>query len=165
MSTIAFDGKTIAFDTQSGNNNRVDLEAKPKVIEIEGSVDRVYHYAGGCGELGLLFLFMRWIKDGGEFPKLCSDYANDRSCSFFAITYDGVLHEFERSEIPINETRKPDAYGSGAQFAMGAMMHGATAEEAVAISCKLDVYTGGEVRSFEVGVGSVVPLPNSLRQE
>jgi len=53
------------------------------------------------------------------------------------------------------ERKPPFALGSGAQFAMGALLQGATPEEAVAIAGKLDVYTGGEPRVVDVHMAEV----------
>lgn len=42
------------------------------------------------------------------------------------------------------------AYGSGQQFALGAMAMGATARQAVEIAARYDIYTGGEITVMEL---------------
>ena len=48
------------------------------------------------------------------------------------------------------------AYGTGAEFAIGAMDAGANAELAVNIAMKRDVYTGGYVNACESKTGEMV---------
>lgn len=45
------------------------------------------------------------------------------------------------------------AIGSGQDFALGAMAHGATAEEAVWCACKHDPHSGGPVVVYQIGKG------------
>jgi ATP-dependent protease HslVU (ClpYQ) peptidase subunit len=49
-----------------------------------------------------------------------------------------------------SEFRGAYAIGSGSDFAMGAMLAGKTAAESVRIATKLDIYSGGAVRSIAV---------------
>ena len=42
------------------------------------------------------------------------------------------------------------AFGSGADIARGAMMNGASAEEAIRIASKIDIFTGGDVQTLEL---------------
>lgn len=53
------------------------------------------------------------------------------------------------SMIP-SEFRGAYAIGSGSDFAMGAMLAGKTAAESVRIATKLDIYSGGAVRTIAV---------------
>jgi len=58
-------------------------------------------------------------------------------------------------ETPISECMvlpkgQVDAWGSGAHLALGALHCGKTARQAVNLACKLDVFTGGTVRSVRV---------------
>ena len=51
------------------------------------------------------------------------------------------------------QTTDPDfpvAIGSGAEIAVGAMMAGKTADEAVAVACERDCYSGGKISVFSV---------------
>ena len=69
----------------------------------------------------------------------------------------------------------PCAFGSGADFATGAMLAGKTAMEAVAIAAQCDIYTGGGVQFIDIqglalGVrawsagGAAVPLRGRQRR-
>jgi hypothetical protein len=50
----------------------------------------------------------------------------------------------------------PVAIGSGSEIAVGAMMAGKTAEEAVAIACLRDCYSGGPISAYYAENGSFV---------
>lgn len=148
MSTIAYDGKMLAFDTLMVDGSRRDLEPVMKMVLVK---EGAYCYAGGVGEYGIVHLFQRWIRDGGDFPELCSKEGR-KNCYFVAIHSNGELHEFESTEYPILKTRNHFAVGSGGGFALGAMLHGATALEAVNIAVSVDVFTGGKVIHVKVPV-------------
>lgn len=49
-----------------------------------------------------------------------------------------------------DEIKIPYAIGSGAGFALAAMDAGASAEEAVRIACKRDIYSGGRIQKYKV---------------
>lgn len=148
MSTIAFDGKTIAFDTQVGTQFRIDPEPWQKIRDISG---RKYKYAGGTGIAQAVETFIDWAKGGAvdSFPDLCKEQSDN--CNFIAITYDGYAHIFDGIAKPLLITKKLDSIGSGSDYALGAMHAGACAEEAVEIAARLDPHTGGEIRSYAVG--------------
>jgi ATP-dependent protease HslVU (ClpYQ) peptidase subunit len=42
------------------------------------------------------------------------------------------------------------AWGSGRDFALGAMAMGATAREAVAVACRFNVYCGNGIDAFDL---------------
>lgn len=49
-----------------------------------------------------------------------------------------------------NNRSNPRAIGSGESFALSAMDHGKSAKEAIEYAMKRDVYTGGEVKVYQV---------------
>lgn len=147
MTTIAFDGKSVAFDTQSTCGGRIS-HVDDKVVEIQnyGIV-----YAGGSGELDSVHAFQDWVAGGmkpDDYPDLCKERA-DNSC-FILINYKGELQEFERRPHPVATVVGRDALGSGSDYALGAMAAGKSAEEAVRIAMEYDAYTGGEVIVFDM---------------
>lgn len=91
----------------------------------------------------------RWCEQGcpeDNVPRVLMD--NDSSFSALIIDNDtGELFEFDSGYlIPIYADYT--AIGSGALLALGAMAHGATAEEAVLAASKHDKNTGGPVTSL-----------------
>lgn len=148
MSTLAFDGKEIAFDTQQGRGRAVVCSEPWLKVEKTDSVD--YKFAGGCGDVDPVKVFIDWISinRSGPYPEICKDEHNN--CFFVAITNDGELHEFEKSGKVVYRTRKYWAAGSGMDFAMGAMVAGKSASEAAMIAGELDPHTNQDIRSFPV---------------
>jgi ATP-dependent protease HslVU (ClpYQ) peptidase subunit len=65
---------------------------------------------------------------------------------------DGIVDEYNEGGYPVKQSGMY-AVGSGNRFAMGAMMVGATAMEAVEATKKLDVNTGGELQVFIINNG------------
>ncbi len=102
--------------------------------------------AGGCGELDTIHSFVSWVEKGGEYPNICRERSDQ--CWFVALTDCGELMTFERTEIPVSSGRHLQAYGSGSQFAMGALGAGVGAKQAVEIASSLDPHTGGPVHTF-----------------
>jgi len=143
MSTIAFDGKTVAFDTQHGSTYRIGREPWMKMRPVDNPV---YQLAGGTGISQAVEVFIKWVRDGSDeskFPEFCKEHG--ASSNYIAITHDGYWVEFEFTSIPVTRTNKKDSAGSGSDYALGAMLAGATAEEAVNIAASLDPGTGGEI--------------------
>ena len=86
-----------------------------------------------------------WVSEGcdpEEVPSLLLD--NMDKFGALIIDRDGMAHEFDNGFLtPIHADYT--AIGSGALIAMGAMAHGASAEEAVMAACRHDKATGGPV--------------------
>jgi ATP-dependent protease HslVU (ClpYQ) peptidase subunit len=67
--------------------------------------------------------------------------------SLIMVDRKGAIYQVtDGPPVPIPNTF--DAIGSGGQYAMGAMMHGATAAEAVRTARALDIYTGGHITTI-----------------
>ena len=104
---------------------------------------------GLAGQVGMLDEVVAWLNNGGkreEYPKLpengvihgiiaCLD---GRVASLSA---DGILQWMETDFM---------AAGSGNEIALGAMAMGATAEQAVEIAARFDVYTGGKIETLSL---------------
>ena len=138
MTTVAFDGETLAADSlQVGQC--IDQIHSEKICQ-HGSL-----IAGFAGEVQQGIIALRWLKDQSK-PKPSPQDLKEMSA---LIIRDGkAYHMSDMCElIPVG---KPCAIGSGGEFAMGAMLAGATAIEAVKIAAKLDVNTGGKVRSIKI---------------
>ncbi|MFA5567960.1 MAG: hypothetical protein WC972_04855 [Trueperaceae bacterium] len=140
MTTIAYRDGVLAADTQVNNGSaRV------------GTVQKVHrradgHMAAGTGDFSYTQRFIAWFLGGeaGEppLPKRGDD-GNDEGQGFI-FRPDGRIVCFEGTGP--NELTAPYwAQGSGRNFALGAMAHGASAEEAVQAAMRHDVWTGGEI--------------------
>lgn len=133
MTTIAFDGKNIASDSQVGGSY------------LDGGIEKVIKagksYFGAAGNLDHMVGFFAWQK-GGDKPKIDDN--------FEALEIRGKTTYWWGQALVPCKIKSPAAIGSGAQFAMGAMLAGATAKEAVKIAAKLDSGTGRTIRSVTI---------------
>lgn len=137
MTTIVTDGKVICSDTQS-RINFIDILPTRKIFKINGGV------FGVCGELSSAMKYLEWIKKGRDEetkPTLDDDW--------HAIFVENGKVWHENNNLFPTRGGVPFAIGSGAPFAMGAMLAGATPQEAIKIAMKLDVDTGGKVRTMK----------------
>lgn len=151
MTTIAFDGKTIAGDSRiTYNDNEIagDYDTKVWRISSGGIISgRIFGFAGARSMRDAVH---SWIKNGckkedhpkeGDWSALVfkgsEDYHNDGYCLHYtnATPYGALV-------------QAPFAIGSGDKYAVAAMHCGKTAAEAVSIAAKLDPFTGGEVISL-----------------
>ena len=137
MTTIAFDGETLAADSRF-TNGYVDDVAQ-KIFKL----GNVYIAIAGSYSQGLLFV--KWCRDRTkEKPK--STEMDD----FCALEIrDGKPYEYDEHLEPIPMSI-PAAIGSGAQFAMGVMKAGLDAKKAIQIAMKLDQNTGGKIKTVKI---------------
>lgn len=133
MTTIAFDGKTLAGDKMTGG------------AYIEGNENKVRAIGksvfGCAGDLENTHLFFKWLRDGGDQPEIKGDFealeARGKQCWWYG------------TRLVRCKSTTPSAIGSGCQFAMGAMLAGASSIEAVKIASKLDPGSGKGVRAVK----------------
>lgn len=135
MTTVVTDGKVIAVDSQVKGQFVMQGPYQKLWRLDDGSV------IGFCGHCTAWRPVVEWL-NGGEKPQF-------KKADFSAIILkpngDLVYLDEEMHKEPIFA---PYAVGTGSQFALGALLHGATPEEAVEIACKLDSDSGGKVISM-----------------
>ncbi len=136
MTTVAWDGKTLAADSQVTFGNLVG--SCTKVVKL--SDGRLLASTGMAEDH---YQVKHWLDTGGlratrnEDPK---QPMLDKDYSGILIDADGawvIQANLIRWPVP----RKQWAIGSGRDFAVAAMHLGKTAAEAVAIACEFDVNT------------------------
>lgn len=132
MTTIAWDGKTLASDSQS-NTSFITQKKSNKLHNLKDKVIAT----SGCSGTGIAF-------SKGEFER----FPDMEADALFVIKKTGkCFYQGMQHSIPCG---KIHAIGTGADFAMGAMLAGATALEAVKIAIKLDPNSGGRVQSVKI---------------
>lgn len=144
MTTIAFDGETLAADRKMGDRYNVQ-----KIFKVPGG------YAAGCGDYDFIIEIVNWLAEGSDrdnIPALPEkDNDGDAKAEVIVISNLGkvtwLTWPFLRP-VPISE--KKVAYGSGGDIALGAMAAGATARQAVAIACRFDPNTGQGIDAVQV---------------
>ena len=132
MTTIAWDGRTLAADKQStwgGTPTRTR-----KIFRAKHPDGRVMIY--GCAGLTQeCQAYTRWID--GEIEK--PDFTD---ISILSIDQKGRIWYANQSMLWARIITKRWAIGSGCDYALGAMAAGKSAADAIRIASKLDVNTG-----------------------
>lgn len=140
MTTIAWDGKTLAVDSKETANGTIISTSRKKLYLDQGQ----YKAVAISGDLVDCLNIIDWIASGGLGDKP----AIPEGSSIIAIDECGRAYRYISPCLIRLEIKAPYGDGSGYELVLGAMDAGATAVEAVKIACKRDVYTGGRVRSY-----------------
>ena len=145
--TIAWDGHTLAADSQRtkgaekmlGVNKIHRCENRKAWVACAGSTDAIES-------------FIDWYEKAPSEPSRTAKSFVLWQCDIECIIVhdDGHCEAHNTVDRSINDVLGPTAVGSGEAFAQGAMAAGATAEQAIAIVEKLDLFTGGPIRSVLV---------------
>jgi hypothetical protein len=137
MTTIAFDGKTLAADRHvSADGAR--FRFMRKIHDVPGG------FIAGCGDVGQVYKFIKWHLSGykGDVPDLSNFGA-------LVVIRGNVSMWDGDAEMPI-EPGQPLAIGSGTNWALAAMDFGKTAVEAVEYAATRCNGTGGGVDSVTI---------------
>ena len=122
-------------------------------------VGRTENYLFGfAGRLSYMRPAYKWVQDldlSGTNPedfyynrdKLQISSGED-SGNVLLATRDDVIWMVSLDGYAVRVTKKFDSIGSGGDYALGAMMNGASAEESVKCSCGIDAYTGGDILNW-----------------
>lgn len=147
MTTIAWDGKTLAADSM-GDQNCLRMKA----VKVHRGVlaDGKAFIFGGAGRTSDCIQLYEWIKtlDSKTLTRELYPHqsdANDPTC-LLAVKRDGVFRKTGPLLVPVYEDFY--AVGSGRDFAISAMHFGKTAAEAVKHAIQFDLYSGGAVRTM-----------------
>lgn len=135
MTTIAWDGMTLAADTRGVVGESLIIESH-KVSRLADG--RLY---AACGRMADLLLVRDWLTAGGEKP------AVDDTFAALLIETSGQAFRLEEKLIPVPLWEPFHACGSGRDFALAAMALGQTAAAAVLLAMRFDIWTGGHVES------------------
>ena len=145
MTTIAIDALgNIAADGRVTCGNEIIRDDAEKITFQHG---RIYALTG-CSSM--LTALVKWHHEGADANKLPL-YKGDRGWFLIVIQDEGLFGY--SNDVPYaepNEYNMPVAFGSGQNWAMGAMLKGATAREAVEIACQIDTGSGGKITSMNI---------------
>lgn len=134
MTTVAWDGKTLAADRQ------LTIGSTPmpyrKLFRAKHRVDGARLLYGCCGDAFDGVQFRRWV-EGGDKP-----VGIKPSFSSVAIDDKGRVWYCGDSLVWLPISLRHWAIGSGCDYAMGAMAAGASAAKAVRIASGLDTNSG-----------------------
>lgn len=133
MTTIVYDGEVLATDTMVSFNDIKVYQDKAMRLS-KGRILAV------CGEIGVMPTVAALIERSAppkEYPK--GDYGAILLCREDAY----VLSEGEWSRLDA-----PYACGSGGMAALAGLCVGMSAKEACELACKVDLYSGGKVKTY-----------------
>lgn len=139
MTTIAFRNGILAADTRSTSGETVTGSVVKIAKAADGSL------AAAVGNSAYCYRYREWVTAGriGDAPLPVEKDGGDDAKGVL-IDPAGKVWQFEsRGICPIEAEYL--AWGSGRDFALGAMFSGADAEAAVKAAAAHDPYTGGEI--------------------
>lgn len=144
MTTIAWDGTTVAADSAATYHDHIRTAKGATKLRRNGNT--VY----ACVGWGALFEpLIKWYEAGAK-PEDMFNVGDE--CDTYLLVFKKGRGFLYRTAMPYpDEVFPPVAWGSGANIALGAMLHKASAKEAVEIACNACVFTGGEVINMRTG--------------
>lgn len=151
MTTIAITATQVAADGQrTYGGERRGMNFK-KLRVCKGVI---YAFTGLTP---LMEPMIAWHQSGADPEKLpvCHNADSD---GWALIVIDGAGIGKYTSSCPYREDFEPPvAFGADRDLAMGAMLVGASAEEAIRAACSISLYTGGEVQTIQIEAGMWAP--------
>ena len=143
MSIIAWDGTTVAADKRACIADAAHTTTKLWQVHTTPTI-----FLGITGDESFGLSIKQWFLDGADPAKWPA----------FQITENWArLVVFEQGKRPYTYERNPVkqvvedpfmAWGTGREFALGALAMGATAKEAVEVACRFSIYCGNGVDVF-----------------
>jgi hypothetical protein len=144
MTTIAWDGKTLASDGRVSVNGMLSADNADKIFMIEDAYLRgseVICFAC-AGDASVRNLIEEWIRE--ECPRDFISPTVMYEC--IIVTTDAVYHTSpEQADIYQLTEGEYGVIGSGAEIAHTALVMGKDAKGAVAVACSLDLCSGGQI--------------------
>lgn len=140
MTTIAFDGKTLAADSLVTYDG-MRVGNSEKIVKVIGGM------LGSAGNSEDVTAAEAWFNAGcPEKRPVLTSYIG------IFIPDDGSSpQEYNEKLIQMAlPSNSPWVAGTGKNFAMAAMLAGKDAVEAVRIAIQLDIYSGGDVNCYEM---------------
>lgn len=135
MTTIAWDGKTLAAERQITASTEISCFAKKIRKTLDGRL------IGAAGTLGATDALLDWLESGGERPEFLEEKQHAEAIEIHP-NGDVWFHaQFHKSKV----CRGKHALGSGSSYALAAMECGKNAKDAVKIAIKFDANSGGKI--------------------
>lgn len=147
MTTIAFDGKMLAADSQAQGDHMI----MPNVKKLHLVNNNAFIAVTGILAVGMQFI--DWYQINGPYKDghpTCDLPINWEENAFYVLLPSGAWKYENAFPIPL---RAGTANGSGIFIARTAMHLGRDAHEAVKVACELDVYTGPPVVAGTFSMG------------
>ena len=150
MTTIAWDGKTLASDSLGDQNG---LRMPTTKLHRGVLTDKVPFIIGISGQNSWAHMLYNWVKTldtMGVCQARYPDQDSENDPTAIIVLGQHKIAFFKTGPVWIRLERKYHAVGSGRDYAIMAMRLGKTSKEAVKLACEFDVYSGGEIRTMEI---------------
>lgn len=143
MSVVVFDGKTLAADRQACN---VDLRfIYSKIVkEPNGTL------LGFTGNVECGLAMIRWWRDGANPLTMPPSQDKDNWSRLIVVEQNASCYYYEQFGQPINMLGEYLAWGSGRDFALGALAMGADARKAVEVANQFCISCGMGVEAYDL---------------
>jgi hypothetical protein len=143
MTVIAWDGRTVAADSLKCYGSSRAMAPVQKLRVRNGIVFAM------TGSGPLFDPMIEWYLKGAD-PKAVPECGDEhKGTALIVFKPDGAA--FYKPSMPYpDEVSAPDAWGAGADFAIGAMEVGADAKTAVEAAIRREAYTGGPVQVIDL---------------
>lgn len=142
MSVVVWDGKTLATDKQGTN---CDMRFTDHKMAVQGGIVCAWTGMSCYGRELSLWYFDGAYKD--KWPDFQKD--KDNWCRLIVADAEGC-HHYEFSPFKMIVYDQYIAWGSGRDFAMGALAMGADARTAVEVANKFSIGCGYGVEAYDV---------------
>lgn len=141
MTTIAYKDGWLVSDSRETSGERVDTDRCKKIYRLpDGSL-----YAGSGESANIMHLHQELIKATRSKKKVLP---NVQLKGIHAILVENKKKVYFYEKGIWTQFTYHHSIGTGSHYALAAMDHGASAEEAVRIACKRDIYSGGRLQKF-----------------
>ncbi|MDO4708244.1 MAG: hypothetical protein Q4B94_00205 [Pseudomonadota bacterium] len=141
MTTLAYDGRYTAIDTQITRGDTKYHQCK--IVDIDRDT-----VAFTLGDLSQAMQAVEAIREGNEPPE--GDY------SLVVWNRDSGLYVHQGDEDTVPVLTDTYAIGSGEQAALAGLLAGKSAAEAVRLASQVCLYTGAQVDVFDTRTGKRV---------
>jgi ATP-dependent protease HslVU (ClpYQ) peptidase subunit len=143
MSVIAYDGHTLAADRQGTcDEMRVTIR---KVRRLSDGT--LLGFVGGYGQ-GVAMV--KWYESGANPASLPTSQAGENFAQLIVVKTTGEVIEYDQNGVAVEVIDCPMAWGSGREFAMGALAMGADARKAIEIASRFSTVCGLGVEAFDI---------------
>ena len=143
MTTVAWDGRTLAADRQSTSNDGCRTSQVTKIRRMPDG-----RLAAAAGAAARCNAYLTWLADQSQ-PRPAWQDSTETSVYALEVLLDGTLLKHEEHGFFVLECPFA-AMGSGASYALAAMACGKSAAEAIEIAARFDAWTGGGVDVLEL---------------
>lgn len=141
MTVIAYDGRYVAADKQS--NEHSTISTCTKLFQIGAKV------CAPTGHAGHGMMLLAWFKDGADPASFPAVYEK-QNAFLYVFEYGRPVLSYENYPVPVAVEDGKFAWGSGGDYAIGALAVGANAMEAVEVACRYNTYCGRGMTVFDL---------------